>query len=624
MSFFLFKTISLPIPKGIKTNLFEALKAVGLQVKNIKNQTVFVINNVITSYEQNVLKDDLHDNQLLILSNADLMSQAINGRRITKSETILSDFIASNPGEIKEEDLPKPAALIREFTEDRTAWQILNNTLLENIVHGTESPKENSLNAYSSIPAKIAQSVIKNILSDYSSYFASLKSYNLNSTNFTGRPQRPSKYLAQNELSTFEISLQKIDETRHFPKLTKEIIYTDYAMTKPLSDEAKEAWNQLDIMAGIEKIKERTAHCNVLSKEAIPVTIRVSFPNDKPCIEVVFRWETEIKSDSYMGKLLNRAGVKEYSGKETVNTALLNAINGMTKEECGVVLGIDMGVRNFYTMGCTNGSMNYSLSNTAIYTKLKKKDEKLNKIKCQLHSDELKAIQCKKNKKEELTAAEKDKERKEHAKIYSDPRFKKAQKERNNYQKNTLHHISNRILKEAVKNGCHLIVIGLNKGWKQRSNMGKKRNFAFYNAAHSRLIAMLRQKGIELGIVVVTTEESYTSKPSFQNKALLHIYEKKTAAIKNTNTSSLPPYTGQQQGHEYLGKRDGRYFKNDRNVEGEKIIGWSPVVNADVNGEHNILRKVLPWYGFTKETNFAYIVEWLSPRYGIIPMKRRI
>ena len=121
-----------------------------------------------------------------------------------------------------------------------------------------------------------------------------------------------------------------------------------------------------------------------------------------------------------------------------------------------------------------------------------------------------------------------------------------------------------------------------------------------------------------------TTEESYTSKPSFQNKALLHIYEKKTAAIKNTNTSSQPPYTGQQQGHEYLGKRDGRYFKNDRNVEGEKIIGWSPVVNADVNGEHNILRKVLPWYGFTKETNFAYIVEWLSPRYGIIPMKRRI
>ena len=71
------------------------------------------------------------------------------------------------------------------------------------------------------------------------------------------------------------------------------------------------------------------------------------------------------------------------------------------------------------------------------------------------------------------------------------PRFKQAQKERNNYKKNTLHHIVNRILKEAVKNDCHLIIIGLNKGWKQRSSMGKKKNFAFYNAAHSRLIAML-------------------------------------------------------------------------------------------------------------------------------------
>jgi putative transposase len=88
--------------------------------------------------------------------------------------------------------------------------------------------------------------------------------------------------------------------------------------------------------------------------------------------------------------------------------------------------------------------------------------------------------------------------------------------------------------------------------------MNKKNNQSFVNIPHARLINMIEYKAELVGIDVVITEESYTSKCSF-------IDDEKLCHHEN-----------------YLGRRIHRgLFKSSNNV----------LINADCNGSGNIIRK---------------------------------
>ena len=63
--------------------------------------------------------------------------------------------------------------------------------------------------------------------------------------------------------------------------------------------------------------------------------------------------------------------------------------------------------------------------------------------------------------------------------------------------------------------GIGTLVIGKNEGWKQAVKMGKRTNQNFVQIPHARFIEMLTYKAEFVGIKVITTEESYTSKCSF-------------------------------------------------------------------------------------------------------------
>ena len=78
-----------------------------------------------------------------------------------------------------------------------------------------------------------------------------------------------------------------------------------------------------------------------------------------------------------------------------------------------------------------------------------------------------------------------------------------------------LHTASRYIINYLLENQISLLVIGQNKNWKQRINIGKKNNQNFVNIPHFQLIQQLRYKAELAGIKVVVTEESYTSKCSF-------------------------------------------------------------------------------------------------------------
>lgn len=124
--------------------------------------------------------------------------------------------------------------------------------------------------------------------------------------------------------------------------------------------------------------------------------------------------------------------------------------------------------------------------------------------------------------------------------------------------KDTLHKVSSNIISYCINNDISKIVIGKNIGWKNEVNLGRINNQNFVQIPHAKLIFLLQYKAEKHGLTVETIEESYTSK---------------------TDSLALEPISRQEK---YLGKRVKR---------GLFQSSLGKLVNADINGAINILRK---------------------------------
>ena len=132
---------------------------------------------------------------------------------------------------------------------------------------------------------------------------------------------------------------------------------------------------------------------------------------------------------------------------------------------------------------------------------------------------------------------------------------------RNNKINDYLHKASKLLVNQLVSNKVSNLVIGYNKEWKQETGMSKMNNQNFVQIPHRKFIDMLQYKCKLEGINVLFQEESYTSKCSF------------------IDDEPIKKHT------EYLGKRIKRgLFKSKEGF----------LLNADVNGALNILRKAVP------------------------------
>jgi putative transposase len=151
-------------------------------------------------------------------------------------------------------------------------------------------------------------------------------------------------------------------------------------------------------------------------------------------------------------------------------------------------------------------------------------------------------------------------------------RFTSRQLERITTKRNRriLHHLhtaSRRIVDLLVAEGIGTLIIGKNPLWKQEVEMGRRNNQNFVQIPHAKLIELLTYKAELVGITVVITEESYTSKASFLDRDPLPVY--------------APERTEEPR---FSGRRDGRWYY----ATGKRLI------HADVNGSYNIGRKVVP------------------------------
>ncbi len=139
---------------------------------------------------------------------------------------------------------------------------------------------------------------------------------------------------------------------------------------------------------------------------------------------------------------------------------------------------------------------------------------------------------------------------------------------RNRRIEHSMHTASRWIIDLLLAEGIGTLVIGKNDGWKQGSEMSKRNNQNFVQIPHARLISMLTYKAELVGITVLITEESYTSKASFLDRDPLPVR-------KNGNGAK----------HTFRGKRVKRGLYRASNGQ---------LINADINGASNIIRKVAP------------------------------
>jgi putative transposase len=145
--------------------------------------------------------------------------------------------------------------------------------------------------------------------------------------------------------------------------------------------------------------------------------------------------------------------------------------------------------------------------------------------------------------------------------------IKRLSLKRTNKINTYLHQSSRYLIDYCVKNNLNTIIIGHNRFWKQKTNMGKIDNQKFTSIPFDKLIKMIQYKGLLKGITVLYQEESYTSKASFLNLDYMPMY-----------------------GDQYHGKFSGyRYRRGLYKIRGKKLF-----INADVNGSYNIMRKAVP------------------------------
>ena len=150
---------------------------------------------------------------------------------------------------------------------------------------------------------------------------------------------------------------------------------------------------------------------------------------------------------------------------------------------------------------------------------------------------------------------------------HTSKRLERITNKRNNRIKDILHKVSTRFIQMCICRNIDIIVIGHNKNWKQNIELGRVNNQNFVQVPFTMLIHMITYKAENAGIKTVIQEESYTSKAS----AL--------------NNDEIPVYLDGSEQRNFHGKRICRgLYRSGRGI----------IINADINGASNILRKAYP------------------------------
>ena len=127
--------------------------------------------------------------------------------------------------------------------------------------------------------------------------------------------------------------------------------------------------------------------------------------------------------------------------------------------------------------------------------------------------------------------------------------------------KNYMHNTSHYIVKWCKDNNIDTLIVGKNDGWKQKSDMSKMSNQNFISIPYQMLLQQLEYKCKDEGILYIENEEGYTS-----------------------GTSFLDGEEPVKQNYDKSRRIQRGLFKSNSGL----------LINSDVNGSFQIMKKVFP------------------------------
>ena len=154
---------------------------------------------------------------------------------------------------------------------------------------------------------------------------------------------------------------------------------------------------------------------------------------------------------------------------------------------------------------------------------------------------------------------------KQHYGEKSTSRQKAIARSRNNKVNDYMNKAARKVINYCIANDMGTLVVGYNETFQRGSHIGKLNNQNFVNIPYGQLRSKLEYLCKMNGIIFVKQEESYTSKSSFWDRDDIPVY----------NADNPREY-------QFSGKRIHR---------GQYKTASGKIINADVNGALNIMRK---------------------------------
>lgn len=198
------------------------------------------------------------------------------------------------------------------------------------------------------------------------------------------------------------------------------------------------------------------------------------------------------------------------------------------------IAAIDLGVNNFATVSNNTGNQPFIINGKII----KSINQYYNKKKARMQTDLLKNNGMKWSRK-----------------------LQQLSSKRANKVDYYMHNSSKYIIEWCIDHQIDTLIIGRNKKWKQKMNMGKHNNQVFSSIPFYKFVFQLKYKCENAGIVFIETDESYTSGTSFLDRE---------SPIKDNYNKSRRIRRG--------------LFRSNTGVR----------INADLNGAYQIMKKVFP------------------------------
>jgi IS605 OrfB family transposase len=433
------------------------------------------------------------------------------------------------------------------------------------------------------INTKILKQTFRELNQNYSDYFKSLKEYQINPTKYKGLSKLPgykpkgstgratvtipieaisNHFTKKDKLQWLEQGINIDNITNQYLNQNKEVYFYTLANFNILiqSHIPKEQIKEIKIVPQTLGYKicviydrsTKQSKCNAPSDDSLlspcdDNSIEKSKSNEfitEKLQNSNFKNDITQINSSYTNTATkqSRLKTKEKKNKPHEKGLTLNKIKELVKES-KVIAGADLGLNNTVTIVTTTPKINPIKINGRV---MKSINQYYNKSLA--------------SKKSELSFTSMNNALTSHS-------IKSLTQKRNNQIHNILHQMSSYVVNWLKTNHIEALIVGYNENWKVEVNTGSKNNQNFVQIPFLKLINQLRYKCELAGIVLVLTEESYTSKASFLDLDKIPTYQE---GIKNEV--------------KFTGKRVKRgLYKSSTGL----------FINSDVNGAYNILRKVI-------------------------------